>query len=501
MAVTGEGSVPGTGAAARGLRAVVIGASGYIGTNLVPRLAAQGWDVRATSRNPEVLAARDWDRVELVEADILDAPSLERALHGAHVAFYLVHCMAAGGDFAALERQGARNLVAAANAASLQRLVYLGGLTPENPESQHLKARVETGEILRSADCDVVEIRAGMIVGAGSAAWEVIRDLVNHLPLMITPRWVRSRSAPIALDNLLAYLVGVAELRIQGNPIYEVAGPEVISYEDMMLTYGDLIGKRPIIIDVPLLTPKLSSYWLRLITSVPTNIAAALIEGLAHDFVAHDAPIRQLLPQRLLTFRESAKAALAAEKAHAITTRWVEGSLACRDWNPKYGFYAKRAGAEADSSAPIDTLWRIVLTFGGDGDFFYANVLWRSRRLIDWCLGGSAMRHSRRHPGELRVGDVFGGWRVIGVTPRERLTLLLEMRAPGSGVLEFSLQPTDSGSRVRAMAYWHPAGVWGLLYWYALWPFHAYLFRGLTRCIAHRGGQEELRGSPDVHGC
>ena len=492
MVVAGEKILSKTEAKARGLRAVVLGASGYIGTNLVPRLVAEGWAAAATSRNTEVLAARGWERVELVEADILDESSLVRALRGAHVAFYLVHCMAAGGDFAALERQGARNLVAAANAAGLQRLVYLGGLAPDNPKSQHLRARMETGEILRGADCTVVEIRAGMIVGVGSAAWEVIRDLVNHLPLMITPRWVRSRSTPIALDNLLAYLIGVAEARVCGDPIYEVAGPEGLTYEDMMLTYGELVGKRPVIVDVPVLTPKLSGYWLRLVTSVPTNIAVALIEGLAHDFVAHDAPIRQLLPQRLLTFREAAEAALAAEKAHAITTRWVEGSLACRDWNPQYSFYAKRAGAETNSQASIDTLWRQILGFGTDGDFFYANALWRSRRLIDWCLGGTAMRCSRRHPGELRLGDVFDGWRVIGFTPRERLTLLMEMRAPGAGVLEFDLKPADSGSRIRATAYWHPAGVWGLLYWYVLWPFHAYLFRGLTRTIAHRAEHKEI---------
>lgn len=276
-------------------RAVVVGASGYIGTNLVRRLVEAGWQVRATSRNVDVLAARNWQGVECLEADVLHEPSLRTPLAGADVAFYLVHCMAAGGDFASLERKGAGNFVTAANAAGLRRIVYLGGLAPENPASQHLEARVETGEILRSADCEVVEIRAGMIVGPGSAAWEVIRDLVNHLPLMVTPRWVRSRSSPIALDNLLTYLIGLADAPLQGNPIYDVAGADVCTYEDMMLTYGELVGKRPVIIDVPVLTPKLSGYWLRLITSVPTNIARALIEGLAHDFLADDAAIRRLI--------------------------------------------------------------------------------------------------------------------------------------------------------------------------------------------------------------
>ncbi len=475
----------------RGRRAVVVGASGYIGTNLVPRLVAEGFEVRATARNTEVLAAREWGSVELLQADILDKVSLERALNSRDVAFYLVHCMGAGGDFLALERQGALNFVEAANATGLGRIVYLGGLTPENPQSQHLKARLDSGDILRQADCQVVEIRAGMIVGPGSAAWEVMRDLVNYLPIMITPRWVRSRSTPIALENLLTYLIGVAETPLRDDPIYEVAGPDVCTYEEMMLIYGELVGKRPIIIDVPVLTPKLSGYWLRLITSVPTNIAGALIEGLAHDFIADDAAIRKLIPQRLLTFRESAEAALETEKKHAVATRWVEGSLACRDWNPNYGFYAKRVGDHADSLASVDALWRQILLIGRDGDFIYANWLWRVRRLIDWCLGGTAMRRRRRHPTKLRVGDVFDGWRVIGLTPNERLTLLMEMRAPGAGVLEFEIEQKGAGSRIRATAYWHPAGVWGLLYWYALWPFHSFLFAGLTKAIARRAEQGE----------
>lgn len=475
-----------SGAAPQGRRAVVIGASGYIGTNLVPMLQAEGWTVRATSRHPGVLEAREWPGVELVAADILDAGTLEHAVAGTDVVFYLVHCMAAGGDFAALERQGASNLVAAADAAGVQRIVYLGGLSPDDPQSQHLRARLETGRILRTASCTVVEIQAGMIVGPGSAAWEVIRDLVNYLPVMVTPRWVRSRSTPIALDNLLVYLTGAAVIPLDGNRIFEVAGPEVCTYEQMMRTYAELVGKRRLVLVVPVLTPRLSSYWLRLVTSVPTNIASALIEGLAHDFVANDRPIRTLIPQRLVGFREAAAAALAADKSHTVATRWIEGSLACRSWNPQYSFYAKQAGDAADSAASPEAMWQKVLTVGQGGDYFSVRPLWFARRLADWLLGGPAMRRRRRHPTELRVGDTFDGWRVIGLAPRERLSLLMEMYAPGSGVLEFVVDATATGSRVRATAYWHPAGVWGLLYWYAMLPFHRFLFRSMTRNLARR---------------
>jgi len=472
--------------AVTGRRAVVIGASGYIGTNLVPRLVDDGWSVRATSRNTQVLATREWGDVELMAVDILDPASLDSVLADMDVVFYLVHCMAAGGDFASLERQGARNLVAAADAAGVSRIVYLGGLSPDNPRSQHLRARLETGEILRSARCTVTEIQAGMIVGPGSAAWEVMRDLVNHIPIMITPRWVLSKSTPIALENLLVYLVGVATIELEGNPVFEVAGPEVCTYEQMMRTYGELAGKKPRIVHVPVLTPKLSSYWLRLVTSVPTRIAAALIEGLAHDFIANDAPIRALIPQPLMDFRASAEAALEAEKNHTVATRWVEGSLACRDWNPRYSFYAMKSGDSAESSASVEAMWQVTMTVGRGGDFFYAYPLWFLRRLADWFVGGPAMRRRRRHPTQLRVGDAFDGWRVIGFERDQRLSLLMEMKAPGSGVLEFVVQATERGCRVSATAYWHPAGVWGLLYWYALLPFHGILFRGMTREMAKR---------------
>ncbi|WP_405237222.1 DUF2867 domain-containing protein [Lentisalinibacter orientalis] len=476
-----------------GRRAVVIGASGYIGTNLVPRLHAEGWSVRATSRNTDVLAARGWHGVELMAADVLDPESLRRAVEGADVVFYLVHLMAAGGDFAELERRGAHNMVAAADAAGVERIVYLGGLAPEKPKSRHLQARLDTGEILRTAACRVVEIRAPMIVGPGSAAWEVMRDLVNHLPVMVTPRWVASRSTPIALENLLTYLIGVAEAEVDHHPVFEVGGPEICTYEEMMRTYADIRGKRIRIVTLPVLTTRLSSYWLRLITAVPTKIAAALIEGLSHDYIAEDAAIRELIPQRLLTFREAAEAALEAEQTHTVEGRWVEGSLACREWNPDYAYYAKRATGVADSTAQVETLWRQVLLIGRRGDFFYANWLWWLRRLLDWMVGGTSMRRRRRHPTQLRVGDVFDGWRVIGLIPRERLTLLMEMRAPGGGVLEFEIGATETGSRVRMTAYWHPAGVWGLMYWYALLPAHLFLFRGTTRELARRAEAAEQR--------
>jgi uncharacterized protein YbjT (DUF2867 family) len=466
---------------------LVFGASGYIGSNLVPALLAAGHRVRATARNVEVLEARGWTGVELVRADALDPASLAPALAGVDTAYYLVHSMAAGRDFAALDRQAAENFARAAAQAGVRRIVYLGGLIPPNPRSQHLKSRAETGEVLRRFPVPVTEIRAGMIIGPGSAAYEVIRDLVNHLPVMTTPSWVRSRSTPIALPDLLGYLVAVADIDAAAGRILDAGGPDAVTYEEIMRCYGRLVGRTPRIIAVPVLTPRLSSYWLRFVTSVPTSVARALVEGLEHDFVADDSALRSLVPRRLMGLEESIRAAIDADSRHEVVARWVEGAIACRNFHPEYGYYAMRAGAEANGPATPEAVFRTVCTIGGDRGYFFADVLWNIRRAIDWLIGGPSYRRRRRHPTELRVGDVVDSWRVIALEPGRRLTLLMEMKAPGAGVLEFVVKPgpAGAGSSVSATAYWHPAGVLGLVYWYSLVPAHLFLFKGLTRAIQH----------------
>ena len=474
-------------------RVLVFGASGYIGTHLVERLIQLPCRVRASARNREVLQDRGWDHAELVEADALEAETLGPALRDIDVAYYLVHSMAAGTGFASLDLAAADNFQRAAAEAGVRRIVYLGGLIPPQPVSEHLRSRRETGDCLRAGKVPVTEIRAGMIVGPGSAAFEVIRDLVNHLPLMLTPQWVRTRSSPIALENLIEYLLRVPDIDDPGDQCYDVAGPEVLSYEQVMRRYGDIVGKRPLIIPVPVLSPRLSSYWLRLVTSVPTRIARALIEGLKQDVIADDARIRELIPQQLLNFDASVRAALELESRHAVTARWVEGSIVCRNYRPEYAFYAKRASGSAHSTAPAADLWRQITAIGGEHGYYYLDSLWNVRRLLDWLIGGPSLRRRRRHPVELRVGDVIDSWRVIAVEAETRLTLLMEMKAPGAGVLEFELKPATQGHRVTATAYFHPAGVWGLLYWYSLAPAHALIFRGMTRAIAARAAVPDSR--------
>jgi uncharacterized protein YbjT (DUF2867 family) len=475
-----------TGSAVVNNLTLVFGASGYVGTHLVERLAQLHQPVRASARHPEVLEGRGWDGVELVEADALKFETLGRALADVDSAYYLVHSMAAGRHFADLDLQAAENFSRAAEIAGVRRIIYLGGLIPANPLSEHLRSRRDTGARLRAGTVPVTEIRAGMIVGPGSAAFEVIRDLVNHLPLMITPQWVRTRSSPIALDNLLDYLLQAPYVDAMAGQSYDVGGPEVLTYEDVMRQYGEVVGRRPIIIPVPVLSPRLSSYWLRLVTSVPTNIARALIEGLKQDVVADDAPIRRLIPLSLLTYKQSVHAALELESRQKIRGRWAEGSMVCRDYRPEYAFYAKRVAGSASSTASVDQLWRQITSIGGSQGYYYLNGLWIMRGVIDWLIGGPSYRRGRRHRSAVRVGDTIDAWRVIAVEPKRRLTLLMEMKAPGAGVLEFELTSELHGHRVTATAYFHPSGVLGLLYWYLLTPFHHLIFRGLPRAIAKR---------------
>jgi uncharacterized protein YbjT (DUF2867 family) len=468
-------------------RVLVLGASGYIGSNLVPQLAASGVRVRAASRNPEVLAARCWTGVDLVAADALKPETLPAALAGIETAYYLVHSMASGLGFGRLDVEAAANFAAAAARAGVTRIVYLGGLIPDGATSEHLRSRLETGETLRAGAVPVTEIRAGIIVGPGSAAYEIIRDLVNALPVMLAPVWIRSKSAPIALDNLLAYLIAVPGIAATAGQVLDAAGPDYISYATMMRSFGALVGKRPRIVPVPLLTPRLCSYGLGLVTAVPTGIARALIGGLGHDIPAEDTHLRGLVPQTLLSYRQAVIAALDAEKRHAVAARWTEGALMFRDYRQDHAFYAKRAGASIVTTASPRALWQVITSLGGDNGYFYADILWRVRAAMDWMVGGPGLSKGRRDPAALRLGDKVDYWTVVALEPERHLTLQFGMRAPGSGVLEFDIVPVaHGGSRLGITAYWHPHGVWGLSYWYAMVPAHLFIFRGMADAIARQ---------------
>ena len=466
-------------------KVLVFGASGYIGTNLVPRLLQEGRDLRAVARSRAVLEARGWAGAELVEADALRPETLPAALEGVATAYYLVHSMAAGRGFGQLDLDAARNFATAAAEAGVECIVYLGGLVPTDADSEHIVSRRDTGEVLRQGTVPVIELRAGIIVGPGSAAFEVMRDLVLNLPVMLTPRWVQSKSPPIALDNLLEYLVRLPTVPEARGRIFDAGGPETITYAEMMRRMARAAGQRPPrILSVPVLTPRLSSYWLRLVTAVPTPIARALIGGLKHDFFADDADLRRLVPQRLLDFDESVAAVFEAERRHEVQARWTEGAFPMRGYRSEHAYYAKRASGTAETTAPPAAVWKRVEAIGGDNRYYCSNWLWWLRETIDWAVGGPGRTRGRRDPDVLRIGDHVDSWHVIGLERGRRLTLMMGMKGFGAGVLEFALTPLESGgTRLSATAYWHPAGVWGILYWYLLVPAHLYIFKCMTRRI------------------
>jgi uncharacterized protein YbjT (DUF2867 family) len=480
-------------------RVLVFGATGYVGTHLVPFLDARGLTVRAAARRHSALEARGWPRVELVRADALVPSSLEPALRGIEVAYYLVHSMAAGDDFPRLDREAAENFRSAAARAGVRRVVYLGALQPAAQGSAHLASRGETGAILRSGGVPVTELRAGVIIGSGSAAFEVIRDLVFHLPVMVTPRWVHSRCQPIALDDVLEYLIRLPDLPQAEGGVYDVGGPDVLTYSQMMREFGELVGRRPWIVPVPVLTPRLSSYWLALVTAVPTNVARALIYGLEHDVLADAAVIRALIPRKLKTYREAAQAALAAERDGEVRARWSEGSMLYRQNRPDFAFYAKQIHGEALSTAPREAVWRQVAAIGGENGYYFLDALWRIRGGLDQLAGGVGLSRGRTDPADVALGDAIDFWRVVAVEPGRRLTLLAEMRLPGSAALDLEVRPEGLGrTRIVVTGYFHPAGAAGLLYWNALVPIHAVIFPGLANSIAKRAARSVAAGRPGV---
>lgn len=475
------------GARTGGLR-LVFGASGYIGSNLAPWLGARGYRVRAAARRAQMLPARRWRRIEVCRADALAPASLAAALDGVEVAYYLVHSMAAGRGFGALDERAAENFRAAAAAAGVRRIVYLGGLLPQGAHSEHLVSRARTGERLRQGPVAVTEIRAGIVVGAGSAAFETMRDAALHLPVVLGPAAMRARTTPIALDNLLEYLARAPELDATADAILDAGGPEDISYAAMVRGIATALGRRPPpVVGLAVLPPRLSARGLPLITSVPFNVARALIEGMSGELTTDDLRLRELVPQELLGYQDSVRAVFRAERQQTRCTRWVEGAFSMRANRHDYAYYAKRASGSHTTRAAPDRVWAVLSAIGGRNRYYYLNGLWALREVLDWMAGGPGLERGRRDPARLDVGDPVDSWTVIGVEPERRLTLSFGMKAPGAGVLEFELEPrADGGSRLTATAYWHPAGVWGLLYWYPLAPFHRLIFEGMTREICER---------------
>ena len=470
-------------------RIAIAGATGYIGGRLVARLLDSGFAVRCLVRSPGKLADRPWSQnpgVEILETDLDSAETTAVDLEGCEAAFYLVHSMtSAGADYAERDRLLASNFAEAARQAGVGRIVYLGGLGETGPDlSQHLASRREVETALASTGVPVTVLRAAMIIGSGSASFEIVRYLVERLPIMVTPKWVTTPCQPIAVRNVIEYLVGTLSVPETSGAVFDIGGPEVLCYRDIMRVMAEELGlPRRWIIPVPVLTPRLSSYWIHLITPLSHQIAKPLAEGLKNPVVCREDRITRLIPQNLLTVREAIHAALARMAGHSVETYWsMAGPIpGDPDWA---GGTVFRDAREATIDAPDWAVFKAVCRVGGGHGWYAADWLWKLRGWLDRLAGGPGLRRGRRDPEAIGYGEALDFWRVVGLDRDRRLALRAEMKLPGEALLEFLLEPRDARQcTLRQTALFKPRGLFGLLYWYAVAPFHHIVFRGMLQGI------------------
>jgi len=481
----------------RDQKIVVLGATGYVGGRLVPKLLEEGYCVKACGRSQDKLKSRFWARhphVELAEVDVQDPQSLFRALKDADIVFYFVHSMnPLSRDFESADRTAANNMVWAAKRCNVKRIIYLGGLGEDDPDlSKHLRSRHEVAEILKSGEVPVTVLRAAMIIGSGSASFEILRYLVERLPVMITPRWVNTPNQPIAIRNVLEYLIGCIENRETAGKTFDIGGKEIVSYLELMRIYAEEAGLRKrLILPVPFLTPRLSSLWIHLVTPVPGYIARPLTEGLRNPVVCQDDRIRRMIPQDILDCRQAITLALLRINNNDVQSSWVDAGQVTDYSLAQTGDPSWAGGTVLEDrrqriiKAPKEKVWSVVSRIGGETGWYHGTWLWVLRGFIDRLVGGVGLGRGRRNSEEILVGDALDFWRVTRVSENEQLSLSAEMKLPGFASLDFKIRQTDENScELTQQAQFQPKGLAGLLYWYALIPVHEYIFGGMIRKIA-----------------
>ena len=478
---------------------LVTGATGYIGGRLVPVLLAAGHRVRCLARSPDRLRDHPWQSdTEVVKADVTDKASLTDAMAGIDVAYYLVHALGTGADFEETDRQAARNFAETAHAAGVQRIVYLGGLTPAglpgDELSPHLRSRAEVGQVFLDGDVPATVLRAAVIIGSGSASFEMLRYLTERLPVMVTPRWVRTRIQPIGVRDVLRYLAGSARMPREVNRTFDIGGPDVVTYADMMQRYAAIARlPRRLILPVPVLTPRLSSHWVGLVTPVPHRIAKPLTESLRHEVVCREHDIARYMPDEQgapLSLDAALSLALKRIQDAEVATRWSSASLPGApsdplptdpDWAGGSLYTDER---ERTVHCPPEALWRVIEGIGGENGWYSMPLAWAVRGWLDRLAGGVGLRRGRRDAQRLRAGDSLDFWRVEEIEPGRLLRLRAEMRLPGLAWLEMYCTAQGGGRMLyRQRALFHPRGLLGHAYWWSVAPFHALVFGGMARNI------------------
>jgi uncharacterized protein YbjT (DUF2867 family) len=476
---------------------LITGATGYVGGRLVQRLKGSGDALRCMARRPSHLADRVGPDVEVLHGDVTEPLTLRAALEGVHTAFFLIHALAAGGDFESTELEGAQNFAAAAKEAGVKRIIYLGGLGDgESSGSAHMRSRHAVGDILRSSGVPTLEFRASIIIGPGSLSFELIRSLVRRLPVMVVPQWVRVKAQPIAIDDVLDYLAQAIDLPMAESTVYEIGGQEQLSYLDLMKRYGEMTGLRRVYINVPFLTPWLSSLWLNLVTPLFAKVGRKLIDSIRVASVVQDPKALRDFTVRPMDLTQAIHRAQDEEDRAFRETHWAD-ALSSSSGHSGYG--GQRYGSRIVDSrvitaaAEAETVFRCIERIGGANGWYYGDRLWRLRGFLDRLAGGVGMQRGRRDPEHLRKGDIVDCWRVEAIERPNKLLLRAEMKVFGRAWLQFELNPDETGTRIRQTAVYDPHGLTGILYWYSLYVLHELIFAGMLRGIARAASANEQR--------
>jgi uncharacterized protein YbjT (DUF2867 family) len=473
---------------------LLTGATGYVGGRLLRKLEESGRAVRCMVRRPEALSGRTAEQTEIVQGDVLEPDSLHEALTGVTVAYYLVHSMAASEPFAGADRRGAENFAAAARKSGVSRIVYLGGLGADHDLSTHLESRHEVGRILRQSGVPTIEFRASIVIGSGSASFEIVRSLVDRSPLLLIPRWVVSRTQPIGIEDVLAYLLAALDVELDESRLFEIGGPDRVAYADLMREYARQVGLRRAVIRVPLATPRISGLWLSVVTPVYASIGRELIESLRNDTLVDDGSAREVFPIRPRGFSQAIARALANEDREFAETRWSDAlsTFPQRNWGGvTFGQRAVASRTVRVAASPQQT-FAPIQRIGGKTGWYYADGFWRLRGLLDKVVGGVGLRRGRRDPVRLAVGDTLDFWRVEAFEQDRLLRLSAEMKSPGRIWLQFEVDGDQAETTLRQTAIFDPHGFAGLVYWYALYPVHYLIFEGMLRRI----GQVAIASRP-----
>jgi len=467
---------------------LVTGATGYVGGRLVPRLLESGYKVRCLARDSSRLKNR-WEGAEIYQGDVLDEASLNKALKGVETAYYLIHSMGGDSEFSKTDIIAAENFARAAENQKVKRIIYLGGLvSPDENLSKHLSSRLQTGETLRKFSVPVTEFRAGVIVGSGSLSFEMIRYLTERLAVMITPKWVNTKTQPIAIRDVLRYLIEALKVEKSTGEIIEIGGEDILTYKDLMSIYAEVRGLKRYFIKVPVLTPSLSSHWIGFVTPLPSRIAKPLVDGLKNELICKSTKAKELFSITPISYKQAVELALQRNKEGKTETIWfsaysssTKNKVTPLHLTQKEGMIIEKR--ETVVNADADSIFKAFTSLGGKSGW-YANLLWRIRGYIDLLIGGVGLRRGRRSETELLPGDPLDFWRVEEIEENKLLRLRAEMKLPGKAWLQFQVEENSSSiSTLTQTAFYEPRGLWGLLYWYSVYPLHGLIFGGMIKSI------------------